>query len=480
MKIAIFAILAINAFCLGFVEIRIAPDYEDANFVPYYYSEAWDDYLKISRFEGNFQGVVKDYEYCAKVKKFQKKYPLAKNIRTNRVVFSDFFFNTFVKDVLGEITRLVMFDHYFMSKKSEISEMRPDISLFFHQSPNWHENFKIGEQFLCENQYYNHIPGNRYLSYKDVTALKFSEYGNYYKNRENCFSPWKTMPFTLVLSDFPQCMAFLEVLKKDPTDWLYKKARESHNGEGVVLLTKETAEVLYKYYAEEGCPDNEPYIAQKYIKNPCLIHKKKFDIRVYMLIASMDPLIILYHDGFIRIAAEPYKSTSSSLEVILTNSQITENYLKQNSTSENYSQYGRDFKFLQWYLTENFEIPQEWMENYFRKTIKQTMLHLVRMNLSSLLRHPRVFELFGLDFLLDDQLHLWYLELNLTPSMVGSSAEKKKVNKKIVEEVIMMQFSKVFNEDFAKIMEKSQFEWVFDGRKRGLSRYHDLLNSTCI
>lgn len=46
--------------------------------------------------------------------------------------------------------------------------------------------------------------------------------------------------------------------------------------------------------------------AQKYIDKPLLMDGKKFDFRVYMLIASMDPLIVLYHDGFLRRSLAEY------------------------------------------------------------------------------------------------------------------------------------------------------------------------------
>lgn len=39
---------------------------------------------------------------------------------------------------------------------------------------------------------------------------------------------------------------------------------------------------------------------QKYIADPDLNDGRKYDFRVYMLIASTNPLIVYYHDGFLR------------------------------------------------------------------------------------------------------------------------------------------------------------------------------------
>lgn len=53
---------------------------------------------------------------------------------------------------------------------------------------------------------------------------------------------------------------------------------------------------------------NEKIVVQEYLENPYLIDNLKFDIRLYVLVASCDPLkIFLYHDGIVRFATEEYK-----------------------------------------------------------------------------------------------------------------------------------------------------------------------------
>ena len=47
-------------------------------------------------------------------------------------------------------------------------------------------------------------------------------------------------------------------------------------------------------------------IIQKYIENPLLLNKKKFDIRCYALIACCKPLIILFHHGYLRLSANDF------------------------------------------------------------------------------------------------------------------------------------------------------------------------------
>ena len=51
----------------------------------------------------------------------------------------------------------------------------------------------------------------------------------------------------------------------------------------------------------------------QYVNKPFLIDGLKFDLRVYVLITSCDPLrVFVFRDGLVRLATEPYQVPNDS------------------------------------------------------------------------------------------------------------------------------------------------------------------------
>lgn len=497
-------VFAVN-FCLLFIyspsqsstylhklNTEVAPLYENAEVTHWNESQPWYDYLSKLTTQTDELNLIREEDYCSKVQNYQKhhKYTFDSRgipVKEDRKVFSTYSPGMFVKRILANYTSLVSQKHYGGMKKdlTPFETLDPSTTLFFHLKPSWHKDFEIGVHFLCKGQKYNHIPGNIYLNFKDITAKNFREYGELYRDKQHCFDPWKIHPFTYDLTDEDQCLEFMEQLEEDQfspeVKWLLKKSRGAHRGEGVFVVDQQKArETLL-----EDCPFEEKFLAQQYIGNPLLINKKKFDFRVYMLIASMDPLIVLYKDGFVRISMSEFNPNSSEKSSHLTNLKVGKGEMKsKNLTQEEQEAILQDqswsFTRFQEYLKETGLVEENWIDNYMRSHLKKVMFHLVRMNMHQLLKHPGVFELFGLDFMLDTNLNLWYLECNLTPAISQTSEEKSKINTKLIEDIVDIEYALLFNSDLDSLVESTNFEWVYDGRKQGTSRYHGLIDEECL
>ncbi len=107
-----------------------------------------------------------------------------------------------------------------------------------------------------------------------------------------------------------------ESLKTEPIQYLIKIGRGSHKGQGVFLLDRSEAAELnrnYGYGAKCG-KIKRSLIAQSYITNPLLLDmNNKFDFRLYVLVASTNPLIVYYHDGFLRVALTAFNKASDDV-----------------------------------------------------------------------------------------------------------------------------------------------------------------------
>jgi len=86
-------------------------------------------------------------------------------------------------------------------------------------------------------------------------------------------------------------------------------------GKGIFLVNKLSQTSSWETSNNIGSGTNvivfliqaEPYIIQKYINDPLLIGGKKFDIRLYVLVTSYNPLTVyLYRGGFARFTHSRY------------------------------------------------------------------------------------------------------------------------------------------------------------------------------
>lgn len=96
--------------------------------------------------------------------------------------------------------------------------------------------------------------------------------------------------------------------------WIIKPGHASR-GRGIVVLTK-YYEIL-KYIKEAK---GRNWVIQKYIENPMIINKRKFDIRQWVLVTSWNPLTVwIYSENYIRFAMMDYDPKNKTKFSHLTN-----------------------------------------------------------------------------------------------------------------------------------------------------------------
>ena len=92
------------------------------------------------------------------------------------------------------------------------------------------------------------------------------------------------------------------------------------------------------------------------------------------------------------------------------------------------------------------------------------MLHIARATFDSLLHHPGLFEIFAIDFILDSDLHPRVIDILPSPVILNSTPDLEENSRNLLSTVLEIQFALVKNSELDDIINKSDFEWVYDGR----------------
>ena len=176
-------------------------------------------------------------------------------------------------------------------------------------------------------------------------------------------------------------------------------------GSGIIFLEPKTS----------FSPQKNLAIAQEYIDS-YLIDNKKFDLRIYALVASIHPLsIYVYHGGLARFCAEEAGGNSRF-------SKITNVTMNKKAAFMEISKISR-------MLTEVFEIIRRTgvdIDELWRKI--EDAIGLTIVSSYNYISHgqrwfckpcgyPRCFQILGFDILLDKQLNPHVLEVNYRPSL---------------------------------------------------------------
>mmetsp|Transcript_46509 Transcript_46509/g.86701 ORF Transcript_46509/g.86701 Transcript_46509/m.86701 type:complete len:517 (+) Transcript_46509:61-1611(+) len=161
------------------------------------------------------------------------------------------------------------------------------------------------------------------------------------------------------------------------------------------------------------------WIGQKYIENPLLIRGRKHDLRQWVLVTSWNPLTVyFFSEAYIRQASEQFsfKNIKNRAEH-LTNLSVT----KYHSHFDKFDEF--------WCCTWSQDTYQEFLENEFgfnawEERVLPAMKHIVISTLQCVQGDmwestgaTCCFELLGYDFMVDDALKVWLLEINVSPSM---------------------------------------------------------------
>lgn len=272
-------------------------------------------------------------------------------------------------------------------------------------------------------QRYNHIPRFGAWDKKNQFAEGFKEYYNMHPT----FT--QMIPETYRLTDEQERQALEERLFKGgglDEPWVLKEVNVN-NGKGIEMLGPQSENLRFVLQdvplkldkGESEC------ILQHYICNELTWWgNRKFDLRFYWLVASVDPLIVLYHDGYVRVGNSAYDETDwTTTQKHLT----THTYLanEDKGTVDNLKErlqeyYGRHAVELR---ARGLAANDIWQ--HIRKQIKLSIAQTVGAFRNRTFGNAddvtvaadNQYSMYGADFVIDKDLDVWYVEAQAGPGM---------------------------------------------------------------
>jgi tubulin monoglycylase TTLL3/8 len=111
--------------------------------------------------------------------------------------------------------------------------------------------------------------------------------------------------------------------------WIVKPGTKSR-GRGIEVMRN--FDEIIKYTQDNK---GSKWVVQKYIENPMIIDRKKFDIRQWVLVTDWNPLTVwAYRGSYVRLAAKDYDSNKNDRFAHLTNNCVVKQFLQKEMEEE--------------------------------------------------------------------------------------------------------------------------------------------------
>jgi tubulin polyglutamylase TTLL5 len=268
----------------------------------------------------------------------------------------------------------------------------------------------------------NHFPDAKALTRKDYLAKHMARFA---KSSFKFASQFQILPKTFVVPN--DYMSFLEAFTEGAMTlrgrnlWILKPASSSR-ARGIRIISD-----------LNQVDHHEAAVIQQYITDPLLVDSFKFDLRLYVLVTSVQPLeAFLFQEGFARYATTPFSIDPTNLSdrfVHLTNTEVQKdnpNSQRPEGTKSSLA----DLKAKLEIMGISYDALWLAIIRVVLKTLAMTEDHIT----------PRVnaFELFGFDILVDAQLRPWLLEVNASPSLSLTTELDRQIKPRLLADIISL------------------------------------------
>ncbi|XP_023239432.1 tubulin monoglycylase TTLL3-like [Centruroides sculpturatus] len=221
--------------------------------------------------------------------------------------------------------------------------------------------------------------------------------------------------------------------------WIIKPAAKSQ-GQGIKI-----SENLNEIMGLVGSYHDNHYVVQKYIEHPLLIGGVKFDIRQWFLVTDYNPLTMwMYCDSYLRFCSMPFTLDCKDVSIHLCNNSIQCNYLRSvnrlSTLPEGNMMTNEEFKKL---LASQGH-PDAW-NNTIYPGMRSAIISILHGSQEQMVGRNNRFELYGADFMIDEQLHPWLIEINASPCLAPSTPVTRLLCANVIDDTLKIVLDRRVN-----------------------------------
>ena len=217
-------------------------------------------------------------------------------------------------------------------------------------------------------------------------------------------------------------------------------------------------------------------IVQKYLDNPLLYKNRKFDIRCFVLLDSNFNLYFC-KEGHLKGSSELYNLNNSNKFIHITNYSLQKNSNKFELYEIGNEMSYKDFK--NYLINENISLDKfDYMINQMKLLIKISFKSVSKKLLKNK-KNILYFEIFGCDFILDNDFKLWILEINNNPGLSISSPVIEKLVPRMMDDAFRLTLDKVFNTKYSNECIDINGEYKTKYKLNGFSDNENIFEFLC-
>lgn len=252
----------------------------------------------------------------------------------------------------------------------------------------------------------------------------------------------RVAPPTYHAADAAQLRLLIAHQHDRPCAWIVK-SEGGRRGDGIALMTH-LRDVLCR------CRDEHfRVVVQEYVERPMLIRHRKFDVRLWALVTSINPLVWwTFDEYYLRFASQPYSAdtvaSAGHKAAHLTNYNVQRGCAEFGQAVAGNMMVRSEFRaeLEAMHAARGGATPMD-ASPCTAAAAEMALFHAMNELMTAALRsvsdvvehRDGTFELFGFDVLIDADLKPWLLEVNSSPGMDPSATPHTMVHDAMVDMV---------------------------------------------